>query len=803
MTHKPSFISELRRRKVFRVAAAYAVVAFGVLQAVDLAVAPLRLPAWTMTLLWVLALAGFPIAVTLAWALQVTPEGVRWDEGPADAGEAGAETSHEVPAGDVAPAAPARAFAAGRRSRRAPWFALGVAVALSGAWLTAARLHHEGAELDRGLVAVVPFRVAAADPSLSYLREGMLDLLAAKLTGEGGPRAVEPRTLLAAWRSAGGSGADDLDQDAALGLARQLGAGGLLEGTVVGSASHLTLSASLLDARGGGTRARASVEGAPDSLPALVDRLAGQLLAGGAGEDARHLAALSATPLPALRAYLDGSVAYRRGAYQKALADYNRALELDSTFALAALGRLVAGNWVIDQETGALVQPAWSLRDRLSGRDRALLDAIAGPPGPHGEGPRPPSYADAIEAAQRAVQAAPDRPEAWNVLGDLEFHDGGYLGQADAIRRADAALSRAVELDSSYAVPLMHLVEVSIREGDIGRARRLADRFAAINPEGDVVAFVRWRVALAAHDTAALARLRAEFPRTSIQSLLRIIGTAELEAAGLEDARAAVEAGLARTGTPSEQLAVRSAAARLERAMGQPARAAAIMADAPAPAQGFQDFQVLSDAVFSDGSAAAADSALAAVWPQVAGSPPASLDLMRRWVALRTAAELWRIRRGNTSTAAETAARLRAARAGSGASPVTEMLAEAVDATAAVARGAPDARAALERLDRDVAAGQMAGPTRQLNLLAARLWEKLGEPKRALAAVRRREYHHQVVGYQADLLREEGRLAALTGDRRGAIEAYRRYLALRTDPEPSLVPEVEGVRRALARLVGE
>jgi hypothetical protein len=48
--------------------------------------------------------------------------------------------------------------------------------------------------------------------------------------------------------------------------------------------------------------------------------------------------------------------------------------------------------------------------------------------------------------------------------------------------------------------------------------------------------------------------------------------------------------------------------------------------------------------------------------------------------------------------------------------------------------------------------------------------------------------------------RQEGRLAALSGDTSGAILAYRRYLGLRTDAEPSLAAEVAEVRAALARL---
>jgi hypothetical protein len=57
--------------------------------------------------------------------------------------------------------------------------------------------------------------------------------------------------------------------------------------------------------------------------------------------------------------------------------------------------------------------------------------------------------------------------------------------------------------------------------------------------------------------------------------------------------------------------------------------------------------------------------------------------------------------------------------------------------------------------------------------------------------------------YLSTFLREEGRLAALTGDTAGAIHAYQHYLALRSNPEPRLRPEVERVRGDLTRLLGE
>jgi len=154
-----------------------------------------------------------------------------------------------------------------------------VAVALGGALMSRSRGAVVG--VDPKVVAVFPFRVAGAEAALSYLREGMVDLLAAKLTGEGGPRAVDPRAVLSAWRRAGGSAADDLAEEAALRAARSLGAGRLIDGGIVGTPTHITLTALLRSVPGGVTRAQASVEGSPDSLAALIDRLTAQLLARG------------------------------------------------------------------------------------------------------------------------------------------------------------------------------------------------------------------------------------------------------------------------------------------------------------------------------------------------------------------------------------------------------------------------------------------------------------------------------------------------------------------------------------------
>jgi len=70
------FLAELKRRKVYRVAVAYIVVALGALQLVDIVVPSTRLPDWSGAFFIALAVFGFPVAIMLAWAFDLTPDGV-------------------------------------------------------------------------------------------------------------------------------------------------------------------------------------------------------------------------------------------------------------------------------------------------------------------------------------------------------------------------------------------------------------------------------------------------------------------------------------------------------------------------------------------------------------------------------------------------------------------------------------------------------------------------------------------------------------------------------------------------------
>jgi serine/threonine-protein kinase len=676
--------------------------------------------------------------------------------------------------------------------------------------------------LDPNLVAVAPFRVSGAAPELGYLREGMMDLIAARLTGEGSARAADPRSVMASWRHVAGSDTDDLAENGALNVARAVGAGQLLLGGVVGTPGHVALNASLLSVSGGAPRAEARAEGPADSLPRLVDHLIAQLLTAGAGES-HALDGLATAALPALRLYLEGQAASRRAEYTAAVDLFGRALDVDSSFALAGLALASAAGWTATPGAARRgLERAWAGRDRLSPRERALVLAEVGP-----KYPAVSTLAQTLQAWEQAADQASDQPERWYELGDVYFHHGPYLGMPASRRRAADLFRRSVALDSNTSA-LGHLVEVAVLDGDSAAVRRLGALYVARDTSGDLLGFYRWRIASGLHDERALAALRGEYDRLPLESLWRIMNYPVLDGSGLEDADLAAAAIHARVGRSSDWQRSKTYLHAYFVNRGRPAQALADTAAAEDAEFGPHAalYERVLDALYGDGDTVSGGSA-ARELARMADRGPQADDARATAQTDLCVASLWRLHQGETSGASRAIARLRTRAAGDTPPAIATdtVCALLLEAKLAAATHSPAAKGATDRLDallRIGPGGQRSGPeiaftlspayVRSLvgispcgfedfaNLELARLREGQGNPGAALAAVRRRSYAYHLSDYLAPHLREEGRLAALTGDTAGAVAAYRHYLAVRSNPEPALRPGVEAVRAELARL---
>jgi DNA-binding SARP family transcriptional activator len=652
------------------------------------------------------------------------------------------------------------------------------------------------------VVAILPFRVTGS-PSLAYLREGMVDLLAAKLNGEGGPRAAEPQAVISAWRRlTQADGHTDVAPDAVLRLARQLRVGQTLTGSVVETSNSLVLAARVLDVSRNVLRAEAVVQGPPDSLLTLVDRLTAQLLARGAGEREPKLASLTTTSLPALRAYLAGEAAYREGKYRESVRSFQRALLLDSAFALAGASLVSAGNWVGDSAAvargRAVAYAHWPWRSMVY-------------PGPDSTGRT--SFAEVAAALGEPGGRLAELPETWYEVADTRFHRGSVLGGQlpTSLDRPAAQFRRALERDSAYGPALSHLVDYSVAIRDTSAVRRYATLYLAVDSAGDLTSYVRWVVATMTADSSALKDLRFSMSRMSVWSLVRIIGESQLEGIGVDDGERAASEVRGRVGSAGEVRNIYVALHNLALNGGRPRTALAAVAQwrESQPSREGHDRRLVLDALYWDGDTTSAEAAVRRLSPYAAS--PASPDARVRAEQNSDlcAIELWSLAHGASRAASAAIARLRHPAPIVSSDPAVggETCAVLLDAMLASITKRADRAATLDRLDSLLATGPSWNADVQYmdfgNLVVARLREEQGDFPGALAAVRRRSYEWWMPTFLSTYLHEEGRLAALTGDRMGAIRAYRHYLALRSAPEPGAAPEVTRVRADLAKVLTE
>ena len=666
---------------------------------------------------------------------------------------------------------------------------------------------------DPALIAVFPFEVSG-DSSVAYLREGMVDLLTTQLGAIQGSRPLDSRTVLSAWRKAFTTGEPSSTEARALAI--NLGSGRFVLGDIISSATELTITARLINVDGSPDIVAPAVRGHKDSLFTLVDQLMSGLIAGSVHEPGARLAELTSTSLPAVRAYLDGRAALRSGAMERAREKFTDALELDSTFALAALGMASSGVWSQQAGQSAALRrgllTGYALRDRLSRRDQLLFEAWVLPNTSATHTAR-----DQLLGWQRAAEAAPESPEALYEYADRLYHSGEQLGIRDAFVRAESTFAKALALDSTYLPPLAHLVEIAVRSNDERALRRLATLYGVESSTADAGDYVRWRVALVFNDRRTLTALRGRLATMPQASLNRIIGFGLTDGAEVSDIDAAaaelrrrVDAGTDTRGNvhPGQSLhnwaLNRGRRSEVARAIAEVAEDDPLVAGSSIVFFGADQIPVL-DALFWDGDSTVARDAVGRIESAVAATRANTSSERAHLSTSLCVAALWHHSIRNVSRAQQlldrlrTSASMRDSAAVHGADPT--LCLTLLDAMVATRNGTPETPALVARLDSVLAEGPYVFGSDWANLALARLYESRGDAASALRVVRRRPYDWDTGPlYLSTYLREEGRLAALAGETPAAKIAYERFLALRAGADESYRRQMDEVQRALAAL---
>jgi TolB-like protein/Tfp pilus assembly protein PilF len=425
-----NFFAELKRRNVYKVAVAYAVVSWLLIQAASILFPTFEAPPWVMKVFVAVLVLGFPIALIFSWAFEITPEGIKRES-------------------EVEPNKSISTYT----GRKIVALTIGLAVVAAG--LLAFQLlrgtsHQKSANQPgdaRGMseksIAVLPLVNTSGDPGNDYFSDGLSEELIAVLAKIPGLKIIgRSSSFLFKGKS-----------DDSRTIGEKLGVANLLEGSVRKQGDRVRIVAELINAADGRTlwsetydRQLKDVFAVQSEIAtAVTEQLKIKLL----GTPAKSDAAPSNDNLAAYNALQQGTFYFRLSTEEgtrKATEFYGEAIRLDPNYALAyanlsSAWRLMAAGWLGGAEANE-------------------------------------AYAKARNAAQTALSLAPDLSAAHEAFGFvLLTPDLDFAG-------AEAELRKAEKLAPADAGPKTALSILLAAQGRLAEAENAARQALALDPLG-------------------------------------------------------------------------------------------------------------------------------------------------------------------------------------------------------------------------------------------------------------------------------------------------------------------------------
>jgi adenylate cyclase len=413
-----SFIDELRKRNVIRIALLYAVVSWVALQVAELLFEAFELPNWSMRLVIVIFALGFPVALLFAWIFEVTPDGIRREsEGVANRSSGGRVN-----------------FAI------AVFAALAIGIVAYDRLSPRAELASDTPRLaQRSIpgrsIAVLPFVNISDDPANIYFSEGLAEELLNLLAGIDELR-VTARTSSFSFR--------DKDIDIPT-IGKTLNVANVLEGSVRKSGNTVRVTAKLIDTEDGYNLWSQTYERTLDDVFAIQDEIAKSVV------DTLRMSILGDVPTiretapEAYAAYLHALHFYQQrtpDGYDRAVAYTRQAIAIDSNYA-----------------------PAWTLLSSAYS-NMALIGAMTADE----------SYAKAHEAVEKALQIDPDyalanSARAWMAM----TAEGDYESAA-------RFFNRALRLAPGSSIIIGNAAVFARTLGQVDRAIAMTEESLSLDP---------------------------------------------------------------------------------------------------------------------------------------------------------------------------------------------------------------------------------------------------------------------------------------------------------------------------------
>jgi TolB-like protein len=224
-----NFFTELKRRNVYKVAVAYAVVAWLLIQAASILFPTFEAPPWVMKVLVVVIVLGFPAALILSWAFEITPEGIKRESEIESDKSITHHTGRKIVALTIilgVAAAGLLAFQLLRLKSPSPAAAL------------PSTESNTAVDIPSKSIAVLPFDNLSDDKANAYFAEGVKDEILTKLAAVRDLKVIS-RTSTAKYQS---------KPDNLKAVAQELGVSTILEGAVQRAANQVRVNVQLIDA---------------------------------------------------------------------------------------------------------------------------------------------------------------------------------------------------------------------------------------------------------------------------------------------------------------------------------------------------------------------------------------------------------------------------------------------------------------------------------------------------------------------------------------------------------------------------
>ena len=365
-----------------------------------------------------------------------------------------------TPSGGITPSATeAISSATPNRGRRAVGLAAVVVLLAVATWGLFFRTPVDDA-LDPDMLAVAPFEVLGSGVEDSW-GEDLAVLLRNSLDGIGAIRTEDASAAIGRWAG--------LSETSASEFGKSLGSGLVLTGILVPAGQDsVRITATVFDVAQNASLGNAielrlgsrRIDNVADSIALRVMR---QLDAVRDDVGAFELRSIGSANPSAIRAFLNGERHRRAGALDSALFSYERAIVADSAFALAVARQGGLFGWGGERQQDRLpyLLRAGRLNHGLAPRESLLVvaDSIQGAiweAAPWNDFLRPDLTSRLFATLETAAARYPNDPQVWYQLAEVQYHLGWRRYSEDEII---SSFTRAVELDSTFMPPLLHLID--------------------------------------------------------------------------------------------------------------------------------------------------------------------------------------------------------------------------------------------------------------------------------------------------------------------------------------------------------